>query len=326
MMNVINARYGGCPMKLERLMAITILLLNRKRVQAQELADRMEVSLRTIYRDLESLGIAGIPIVSYTGIEGGYEIMESFRLDRQMLSFDELIALFTALRGLQSTEAMKHSDIERLLEKVGSLVSHAEQGRLAESDRVHIDFIPWRRSEEDQNKYDLLRIAVQENKLIRFTYTDRQGVETERYIEPMAFALKSYVWYMQGYCLDREDYRTFKLSRIRDLQILADSFPRRSIELSSLKDRWVQPRDHSYVDLILRFSEAAKVSVTDQFDEAEIERLADGSLLVRTAFPDENWIIGFLLKFKTDVYIVEPAHIAAEVRNMALSIAALYDK
>ena len=80
-------------MKLERLMAITILLLNRKRVQAQELADRLEVSLRTIYRDLESLNLAGIPIVSYTGAEGGFEIMENFRLDRQMLSFDELIAL-----------------------------------------------------------------------------------------------------------------------------------------------------------------------------------------------------------------------------------------
>ena len=88
-------------MKLEQeLMAITILLLNRKRVQAQELADRLEVSLRTIYRDLESLNLAGIPIVSYTGAEGGFEIMENFRLDRQMLSFDELIALSTALRGL----------------------------------------------------------------------------------------------------------------------------------------------------------------------------------------------------------------------------------
>ncbi|MFE6954519.1 helix-turn-helix transcriptional regulator, partial [Bacillus velezensis] len=90
-------------MKLERLMTITILLLNRKRVQAQELADQLVVSLRTIYRDLDSLGQAGIPIVSYTGMEGGYEIMDSFRLDRQLLSFDELTALSTALRGLEST-------------------------------------------------------------------------------------------------------------------------------------------------------------------------------------------------------------------------------
>ena len=87
-------------MKLERLMTITILLLNRKRIQAQELADRLEVSLRTVYRDLDSLGQAGIPIVSYTGMEGGYEIRDSFRLDLQWLSFYEMTALSTAIRGL----------------------------------------------------------------------------------------------------------------------------------------------------------------------------------------------------------------------------------
>jgi predicted DNA-binding transcriptional regulator YafY len=90
-------------MKLERLMAITILLLNRRRVKAQELADRLEVSLRTIYRDLESLNMEGIPTVSYTGPEGGFEIMESFRLDRQILSLDELMALTTALTALHSS-------------------------------------------------------------------------------------------------------------------------------------------------------------------------------------------------------------------------------
>src|ERR1700730_6607732 len=134
-------------------MAITILLLNRKRVQAQELADRLEVSLRTIYRDLESLNLAGIPIVSYTGAEGGFEIMENFRLDRQMLSFDELIALSTALRGLHSSQAFSKQNLDGLLDKVGALVSKAEQGRMAGADQVIIDLNPWKRSSSERNKY-----------------------------------------------------------------------------------------------------------------------------------------------------------------------------
>jgi predicted DNA-binding transcriptional regulator YafY len=313
-------------MKLERLMAITMLLLNRKRVQAQELADRLEVSLRTIYRDLESLSLAGIPIISYTGIEGGYEIMDSFRLDRQMLSLDELIALFTALRGLKSTQAMNDSNMDRLLDKVGALISQAEQGRMADSDHIQIDFTPWRNSEAERNKYESLRQAVQDKRLIRFSYTDINGEDTERCIEPIGLALKGYAWYLHGYCLNREDYRTFKLSRIRELRILADSFHRRDMTLTKLNEQWRPIRIQQTIDLVLRFSNSVKASVTDHFDENEIERLQDGTLLVRTTLPEEKWLIAFLLQYKTDLLVLEPAYIAAQVKETALEIAAMYDE
>lgn len=311
-------------MKLERLMAITILLLNRKRVQAQELAERLEVSLRTIYRDLESLSLAGIPIVSYTGTEGGYEIMESFRLDRQMLSLDELIVLFTALRGLQSTQALTPTHMDRLLDKVGALVSQAEQDRFADGDQILIDLTPWRTNGAERSKYESLQKAVQDKKLIRFAYTDGKGEETERLVEPMGLALKSYAWYLHGYCLSREDYRIFKLSRIRTLEVQTESFERRPMTLSMLNERWTAPRTERTVDLVLRFTGESKVHASDYFDEKEIEKQPDGSLLVRTALPDEKWMIGFLLRFRTEVLILEPAHLAAAVRRTALEIAALY--
>ncbi|MCU6711378.1 YafY family transcriptional regulator [Paenibacillus sp. J5C_2022] len=312
-------------MKLERLMAITILLLNRKRVQAQELAERLEVSLRTIYRDLESLSLAGIPIVSYTGTEGGYEIMESFRLDRQMLSLDELNVLVTALRGLQSTQALTHSHMDRLLNKVGALVSQAEQGRFAAGDQILVDFTPWRSGEAERVKYESLQQAVQDTKLIRFAYTDGKGEETERLIEPMGLVLKRYAWYLHGYCLEREDYRIFKLARMRTLQIQSESFHRRAMTISMLNDRWTAPRSERKVDLVLRFTGEAKVRAADYFDESQIERQPDGALLVRTALPDEKWLIGFLLRFRTDVLVVEPAHLADALRDTALEIAALYE-
>nr|WP_223285548.1 YafY family protein [Paenibacillus sp. PL91] len=305
-------------------MAITILLLNRKRVQAQELADRLEVSLRTIYRDLESLNLAGIPIVSYTGAEGGFEIMENFRLDRQMLSFDELIALSTALRGLQSTQAFSNQNLDGLLDKVGALVAKAEQGRMAGADQVIIDLNPWKSSSSERNKYDTLHKAVSDKRLIHFTYTNGQGGETERCIEPMGLVLKGYTWYLHGYCLNRDDYRMFRLSRIRNLLILEDTFQRRIVTLSELNENWGPQRDSKMVDLVLRFTGPAKVPAEDHFDSEEIERQPDGSLIVRVRYPDNDWLIGFLLHFRTDLFILEPLHIAEKVRKSALEISKLY--
>lgn len=314
-------------MKLERLMAITILLLNRKRVQAQELADRLDVSLRTIYRDLETLSVSGIPIVSFSGNDGGYEIMENFRLDRQFLSFDELQALFTALRGLQSTQAMKQHNMDRLLEKVGAMVSRAEHKQMADIDHVSIDLTPWKSGAASFALYDSLHSAVQEKKLIRFTYTDSKGTETERSIEPHMLVLKGYTWYLHGYCLNREDYRLFRLTRIRDLIVLTDSFNRLSMTLSEVNERWEKAWDQKTVDLVLRFTGTAIVPAMDHFDASDMERQLDGSLIVRTRYPYKEYdsLIGFLLSFKGDLYILEPDHIIAAVRHSALDVLTLYD-
>jgi Predicted transcriptional regulator len=316
-------------MKLERLMTITILLLNRKRVQAQELADQLEVSLRTIYRDLDSLGQAGIPIVSYTGMEGGYEIMDSFRLDRQLLSFDELTALSTALRGLESTKAYDRSNMDLLLSKVGAMVAQAEQSRSGEGGHIHIDFTPWKNSEEDQSRYDSLRQAVNDRKLIRFKYTSRTSAEQEREIEPMTLVLKNYAWYLHGYCRLREDYRIFKLTRIRELTIQAGTFVRREESQAQLNDRWQKPERYAAsegITAVLKFKAAAAVSVMDHFDEKEIERLPDGQLIVRKTYFSEHWLIRTVFHYMTDVVVLEPLTVAATVRQIALDIASQYNE
>lgn len=311
-------------MKLERLMAITILLLNRKRVQAQELAERMEVSLRTIYRDIESLSMSGIPIVSYTGNDGGFEIMDSFRLERQMLSLDELLAMFTALRGLHSSQALHDKNMEQLLEKVGALVSRAEQGRAADNDQVLIDLTPWKSSAAAKALYEALQSAVHRKKRVQFTYTTSKGEELSRLVEPLSVVLKGYTWYLHGYCLNRDDHRSFRLSRIRDLTVLTESFHRRPIPLSQINEQWKTVWDVKTIELVLRITGTARVRAMDHFDEEEVERQSDGSFLVRTQHPDNERLVGFLLGFKEELQVLEPEPVALAVRKSALEIAALY--
>ncbi|MFC0390032.1 helix-turn-helix transcriptional regulator [Paenibacillus mendelii] len=313
-------------MKLERLMAITILLLNRKRVQAQELADRLEVSLRTIYRGLETLSMSGIPIVSYSGNDGGFEIMESFRLDRQLLSFDELHTLFTALKSLHSTLALKKDDMDRLLDKVGALLSRTEHKRIADTDQIAVDLTPWKSGTASLSLYEALHAAVQEKKLIRFTYTDSHGAVTERSIEPHMLVLKGYTWYVHGYCLTREDYRLFRLTRMRDMIILPESFNRRSMTLTEVNEQWEKAWDQETVNLVLRFTGTAIVPAMDHFDAADTDQQSDGSLIVRTQYSYKSYesLIGFLLGFKSDLYIIEPDYLAAAVCQSALDVYSLY--
>ncbi|AZK48246.1 helix-turn-helix transcriptional regulator [Paenibacillus lentus] len=314
-------------MKLERLMAITMILLNRKRVQAHELAEQLQVSLRTVYRDLESLNLAGIPIVSYTGAEGGFEIMDSFRLDRQLLSYDELMSLTIALQGLQSTGTMNENKMERLMDKVGALVARAEQGRMDDRERIQIDFSPWRHSKADRAKFELLRQAALERRVVVFTYVDGKGeVTTARSVEPMEIALKGYVWYLYGYCLRRNDYRTFRLSRIRELQTTPKLFERKQLTRSdSPKEVCQTPVYGTTLELVLRFEGGGKAAASDHFEEHELEWQSDGSLIVRATLPDKPWIIGYLLHFRTDVIVLEPHRIAEKLRDAALSIASLYE-
>ncbi len=310
-------------MKLERLMAITMILLNRRRVQAHELADRLEVSLRTIYRDLESLSMAGLPIVSYTGGEGGYEIMDSFRLEKQMLSLNELTAMFTALRGLQSIHAYQENDIERLLDKVGAMVAQAEAGQPGDQARLHLDFAPWKRSDADRSKYQSLQEAVKAQQVVSFAYVSAQGEESERFVEPVGLALKGYAWYLHGYCRHRADYRTFRLSRIYKLQVLEEIFQGR--QAPAMNNRLAAYGADNRIPVVLRFQGNAKRYAMDHFEEGERERLPDGAILVRSSLPDTAWMIGVLLSFRAEVLIVEPRELALRVRQEALAIAALYE-
>lgn len=307
-------------LKLDRLLAITMLLLNRKRVGAQELSERFEVSLRTIYRDLEALNQAGIPIVSFAGAAGGYEIMDQYRLDRQFLSLEELQSIIIALKGVGSS--FGDQDISSLLDKVGALVARSEQRELSDmSQQLMIDLNPWHGGRAEKEKLGILRSAARDCKVIRFAYTTSQGDSSERMCEPIGVVLKGYVWYLYGYCKLREDYRIFRLTRIEHLTVLDENFIRRPKTLEQLDFQWARQDNHpNLIRLVLRFHPRAKARLQDYFTFGQIETQPDGMILVTAAQPDEPWLYGMLLSYGADVFIVEPDSVAQTVREMAQKI------
>ncbi|PZE20135.1 helix-turn-helix transcriptional regulator [Paenibacillus xerothermodurans] len=310
-------------MKLDRLLAITMLLLNRKRVTAKELTERFEVSVRTIYRDLECLNQAGIPIVSFAGASGGYEIMDQYRLERQYLSMEELQAIVIALKGVRSS--LDDTDIGGLLDKVGALVAKSERNNIDDlSQQILIDINPWYGAEVERERLTVLRAAIRDTKLIQMNYINSQGETSERECEPMGMVLKGYVWYLYGFCRLRHDYRIFRLSRIDGLTVLSETFERKHKPLDQLDVRWNRPDVQNVVKLVLQFQPRVKSRVRDYFGHAKVEDLPDGTVLVTSVQPEEPWLYSMLLSYGPDVKICEPISVAEAVAAQARKIVELY--
>ncbi|MFC0213530.1 helix-turn-helix transcriptional regulator [Paenibacillus chartarius] len=312
-------------MKLYRLLAITMMLLNRKRISAKELSERFEISLRTVYRDVETITQAGIPILSYSGASGGYEIMDQYRLDRQFLSLEELQSIIVGLKGIRSS--VGEQEVGALLDKVGALVAKSEQKMFTElNNQFVIDMNPWCSSTDDKEKLSSIRNATRQRQLIRFLYTDSQSELSSRTVEPMTIVVKGFGWYLHAFCLLRQDIRIFRLSRMKEMEILPETFIRRSEPLVKLNYGLGNKAPSSYVNLVLQLQPNARAQAEDYFGAGHIVTQPDGTLLVTARQPDEPWLYSMLLGYGPSLRILEPAHIADIVKEKAQQVVELYSE
>ncbi|WP_276854438.1 helix-turn-helix transcriptional regulator [Enterocloster lavalensis] len=309
-------------MKTDRLVSIIMMLLDKERVSAQELADRFEVSPRTIYRDIETINMAGIPVRSTPGLGGGFEIMQEYKLDKNVFSAADLSAI---LMGLSSLSGMvRGNELVNALAKVRRFipVDRAKEIELR-ANQIYIDLSPWMGNRNIQPYLELVKTALQESRMLSFEYADRFGNKTVRTVEPYQIVLKGSHWYFQGYCRKREDFRLFRLSRISNLQMSRETF---------------SPRD--YQKPVLDFGDILKTMQTTiklRVQKSAMDRLLDFCTCER-AVPDgeEHYIVNFpfieneyyydiLISFGNQCECLEPPHVRAEMKRRIQNMAALYD-
>lgn len=312
-------------MKVERLLGITMILLSRRRVNAQTLADKYEVSLRTIYRDLETINAAGIPIVSYAGTDGGYEIMEKYRIERQIVTLEDLKSILVALKGVQAS--LDDREMDDLLTKIKALVAKSEQDQMEdEGETLVFDTNLWHGGGiKDKSVLVSLRQASKHRSVVSFLYTNTEGTAEQREVEPIGLAWKGYAWYLYAYCRTRQDYRTFRVSRLSSLKVHLEQFPSRGVLMEELDARWGNQETGPAVSLLLRFKPRLRVRVEEAFGVENVETEADGSLLVRASYPDNHWMYGMLLSYGPDLRVLEPAYVAERIRHMAAQTAGNYE-
>jgi len=235
-------------MKIDRLISIIMILLDNKRIGAQELADTFEVSPRTIYRDIETISLAGIPVHSTPGVDGGFEIMPKYKIDKKVFSTADLS---TILSGLTSVSNMiRSNELVNTLAKIKSFIP-ADRAKEIElkSNQIFIDLSPWMSNRNIKPNLEIIKGAIEERKLLSFEYADRYGNKSARTAEPYQLVLKSSHWYWQGYCHQRSNYRLFRLSRTSNLQVQKELFTLRDYQTPQLDFSDILPTTQTEVKI-----------------------------------------------------------------------------
>ena len=209
-------------MKVDRLVSIIMILLDKERIGAQELADMFEVSPRTIYRDIDAINMAGIPVRGASGVGGGFEIMQKYKVDKRFF----YVRSFRSLMGLSSLSNMVRAmSWYTLLQKSRVLFLPTELKEIElKVNQICIDLSPWMGNSYIQPNLENIKAAMQENKRLSFEYIAHHGNKSARTVEPYQLILKSSHWYLQGYCYKRKDFRLFRLSRMSNLQMHHETF------------------------------------------------------------------------------------------------------
>jgi predicted DNA-binding transcriptional regulator YafY len=306
-------------MKIERLLGIVVYLLNRDFVNANTLAEKFEVSTKTIQRDIETLNLSGIPITSIQGVNGGYGILDSFKLDKQIASTEDYRFIITALMGMNS--AYNNKKIETTLEKILS-VSKQEK---AINTKVKIDFSASREGKNIDEYIKIIENAIDKEKVIEFEYTNSYGDKTLREVEPIGVIYKWYAWYMLGYCCDKKDYRQFKLLRMRNLRKLDKVFSIKHENINDLLSKHEKRDNQKYVDIKILCKEEIRISIEEYFPNAKIiENEDDNFILQFQGVMNEVFWKALLFAYGSKIKIIEPEELKIEFMSKAKEIIDMY--
>mgnify|MGYP001089044643 FL=1 len=289
-------------MQESRLFKILYHLLDKGQATAPELAERFEVSVRTIYRDIDALSGAGIPVYTEAGRNGGIHLLNDFVLDKAVLSEAEKQEILAALQSIHITRNM---DGSRTLQKLSALFQlHSENW-------LEVDFSRWGNPGYDNETFELLKSAVIRHRNVKLRYAGSYEEIRERTVQPYKLVYKAKAWYLQAFCTEKQDWRIFKLNRILELEALEEGF-------SQLNPPGpIETFEGEYPKVTLRFPKEMSYRVYDEFDKAQIQRQENGDLVVSANMPEDPWLIGFLLSFGTRVDILSPSHLKEAVAEQA---------
>ena len=288
-----------------RLFKIIYLILEKGRVTAPELAEKFEVSVRTIYRDVDVISSAGIPIYVTTGRSGGIQILDNYVLDKAFFSDKEKHHILSAL---QSLYVIDNTYERELLTKLSALFNTQPENW------VEVDFSRWGSKTQDNAKFEQLKNATINHKVATIVYVSSYFKKTRRNIHPLKLYYKSKEWYVKAYCTEKNDFRLFKINRIIDCEILDEEFI--PVEFPELQDT----EQNGYNKIVLRFPKEMAYRVYDEFKEEEITEQENGDFIATAYMPEDTWLIGYLLSYGLYVEVIEPAYLRKVLSDEAKKI------
>lgn len=301
-------------MRIDRLVGILSILLQKEKVTAPELAEQFEVNRRTINRDIEELCKAGIPIVTTQGQGGGISIMDGYKIDRTLLTNKEMQDILAGLRSLDSVNGTKR--YAQLMDKLSVGSSDFMKGNQS----VLIDLSSWYQNALS-SKIEVIRDAIDSGMELDFLYYSPRG-ESRRRIEPYYLIFKWSNWYVWGWCADRGDFRLFKLNRMEEVKVNGCTFEGRECPLPDLRDVSVFPGG---IEIKALFRPEYKWKLVEEYGPNCYVEQEDGRLLLRSNFANKDYLLDWLLRFRDGVELIEPKEIRTEMRMLLERMKTVYD-
>lgn len=313
---------------INRLLSIIYILMNKGTVTAKELSERFEVSVRTIYRDIDVLSMAGIPVYTTKGRNGGIHLTEQFVLNKMLVSKKEQQQILAALASLRETGA--HEE-EEILDKLGDFFMEKPANWVA------IDFSDW--SGRRKELFNQIRDAILNKHAIQFDYYGQQGEMSHRCAEPIQLLFKEYTWYVRAYCRTKQAMRLFKVLRMKRVVVLDETFDIREAAATndrekkalaadiskSCSDDYVDPPANDLIpEITLWIDKKEAYRVYDRFDEEEITVLPDGHFEIHYRCPLDDWVYGMILSFGPSAKVLAPKPVQKEIRRRIEKMAELY--
>lgn len=280
-------------MQINRLFEIVYLLLEKNCITAKELSEHFGVSVRTIYRDIDILSTANIPIYTNKGKGGGISLLENFVLDKSILSEEEQNQILFAL---QSLEKLNVNNEKKALEKMSMLFNKGTKNW------IEIDFSNWGTDSTQNEKFNKIKESIINSKVIEITYFNSYGEENKRQIEPLQIWFKDKSWYIKAFCRLKQDYRIFKITRIRDVKVLDEHFKK---ELPIEKEK---KQNFKVIPLKLEISKEMAYRVYDEFEKENISKNENGDFIITIDYPENEWVYGYILSFGEYAKILSPEY------------------
>lgn len=286
----------------DRLFQIVYLLMEKQQITAKELAQRFEVSERTIYRDLDKLTLAGIPVYTNQGKNGGISLLPDFVLDKTVLTTEEKNKILESLNALNEvTQSQNKQDMSKLQTFLGE---HHQ-------DWIEIEFSSWSNRAEDAQLFEQIKQAILAHQYMEISYSGNQRTSTERKIKPYKLCFKDQAWYLYAYCCLRQDYRFFKLKRMSKVRVLDAYFEPEKI------GRVLPDADKSYSKNMASTQVTLEISPDMAFrayEELSDIKVADsGNLVCTIAITDINWFTSYVLSYGSHMQVLEPPEIKHKV-------------
>ncbi|MFS9438953.1 helix-turn-helix transcriptional regulator [Streptococcus sobrinus] len=260
-------------MRIQRLIGLLCVLADVEKITVQQLADRFEVSKRTIFRDLDTLNLAGIPIISYPGIGGGVSIIEGYKIDKKILSTDDTRKIFTALKGLKSIE--NDNSYNSLIAK---LIPKQEKEIFLYSEYI-INFSSWFDDSVIHEKAIILHKAICNRQCVSLEYVSKKSRE-KRIVEPYKLIFKQSDWYLYAFCRNRNDFRLFKLKRIISYELLENFFEQQQIsdicfEKNYAKDLFSKQYKKGFIKVVLEYDLKDEFEITQKIDASFFQEISN---------------------------------------------------